>query len=93
MEYNMEYCEQRYARIARAMGITPDTGSEGARAAVNAVKALAKEVKLPSFTSLNVSPTDYAKIAAMSAKNISTESNPRPMSEQDYLEVLKMANA
>jgi alcohol dehydrogenase len=31
MEYNMEYCEQRYARIARAMGLTPDTGSGGAK--------------------------------------------------------------
>jgi len=91
MEYNMEYCKERYARIARAMGLKPDTGSEGARAAVNAVKALAKEVKLPSFASLNVSQTDYAKIAEMSARNISTESNPRPMSEKDYLEVLLAA--
>jgi alcohol dehydrogenase len=91
MEYCMEYCEERYARIARAMGLTSDTGSEGAKAAVNAVKTLAKEVKLPDFSSLNVKPADYAKIAAMSAKNISTESNPRPMTEQDYLEVLKMA--
>jgi alcohol dehydrogenase len=92
MEYCMEYCEKRYARIARAMGLMPDTGSEGAKAAVNAVKTLAKEVKLPSFASLNVNPNDFAKIAAMSAKNISTESNPRPMTEQDYLEVLKMAS-
>jgi alcohol dehydrogenase len=49
-------------------------------------------VKLPSFASLNVNPADYAKIASMSAKNISTESNPRPMGEQDYLEVLRMAS-
>jgi alcohol dehydrogenase len=73
------------------MGLTPDTGSEGARAAVNAVKALAQEVKLPSFASLNVNPTDYAKIAEMSARNISTQSNPRPMSEKDYLKVLLVA--
>jgi alcohol dehydrogenase len=92
MEYCMGYCEQRYARVARAMGLTPDTGAEGAKAAVDAVKALAKDVKLPSFASLNVSQSDYSKIAATSAKNLSTASNPRPMTEQDYLEVLKMAN-
>ncbi|MDR0497269.1 MAG: iron-containing alcohol dehydrogenase [Treponema sp.] len=90
MEYCMDHCEQRYARIALAMGLLPDSGRDGAMAAVDAVKRLAKEVMLPSFASLNVNKSDYAQIAAMSAKNISTESNPRPMTEQDYLEVLKI---
>jgi alcohol dehydrogenase len=91
MEYNMGYCEERYARVAGAMGIVPDSGKDGAQAAVNAVKQFAKDVKLPSFSSLKVAPADYPKIAAASAKNISTESNPRPMTEQDYMAVLKMA--
>ena len=91
MEYNMSYCEQRYARVARAMGILPDSGHEGARAAVDAVKQLSVDVKLPSFSSLGINPEDYAGIAAASAKNISTESNPRPMGEPDYMTVLKMA--
>ena len=92
MEYNMTCCEERYARAARAMGITPDSGRAGAEAAVNAVKQLAKDVKLPSFSSLNVNPDDFSKIAAASAKNISTMSNPRPMTEDDYMALLKMAS-
>ena len=91
MEYNMDYCEEKYARIARAMGLTPDTGRAGAEAAVNAVKQLAKDVKLPSFKSLNINPSDFQKIAAISERNLSTPSNPRPMTEQDYMAVLKMA--
>jgi len=91
MEYNMEYCEKRYARIAKAMGLTFSGDREGAAAAVEAVKQLAMDVELPSFKSLNVTKADYPKIALVSEKNLSTESNPRPMSESDYLEVLKMA--
>ena len=86
MEYNMSYCEERYARIAKAIG-----AGESARSAVNAVKQLALDVKLPSFSSLKVDPADFPKIASFSEKNGSNESNPRPMTEQDYMAVLKMA--
>jgi len=93
MEYNMSFCEQRYARVAQAMGAGNKNDDAGllAKAAVDTVKRLAKEVKLPPFSSLNVKSADYSKIASFSAKNISTESNPRPMTEDDYMAVLKMA--
>ena len=101
MEYNMAYCEDRYARVAKAMGIF--CGRDGvplsetshmpllAQAAVDAVKQFALDVKIPSFASLKIDPSDYSKIAASSAKNISTASNPRPMTEWDYMTVLNMA--
>jgi alcohol dehydrogenase len=91
MEYNMPYCEQQYARVAKAMGFNYASVREGAVAAVSAVMQLAKDVTLPPFSSLNVSQSDYSKIAFASAKNISTQSNPRPMGENDYMELLKMA--
>jgi len=91
MEYNMNYCVEGYARIARAMGLSFPSERAGAVAAVMAVQELAKAVKLPSFASLNVKEEDFPAIAAAAAKNISTGSNPRPMSESDYAEVLKMA--
>jgi alcohol dehydrogenase len=87
MEYNMKYCEQQYARVAKAMGLESD-----AQATVNAVKQLAKDVNLPSFASLNVDVADFPIIASSSAKNLSNESNPRPMIERDYMAVLKMAH-
>ena len=41
--------------------------------------------------SVNVDPKDFEQLAEMSAANISTESNPRPMTKADYLNVLQMA--
>lgn len=91
MEYNMEYSVERYARIAKAMGLSFDNDLEGAKKAVEAVKKLAVDVKLPLFSSLNVNTDDFDKIALMSVKNISTESNPRPMTKEDYLTVINNA--
>jgi alcohol dehydrogenase len=89
MEYNMDHCIERYARIGRAMGCKPDTGREGALAAVKAVRQLALDVQLPLFSGFNIDPADFPAIAAASARNISNASNPRPMSESDYLTVLQ----
>jgi len=57
--------------------------------AVERVKKLAKEVGLPSFNSLGVKESDLERLADMAAGNISTDSNPREMSKEDYLCYLK----
>lgn len=91
MEYNMEYCKAKYARVARAMGFAFLTDDEGAALAVEAVKKLCRDVELPTFKSLNVPEESFEQIAEMSARNISTQSNPRPMSKEDYMNVLRAA--
>lgn len=91
MEYNLEYCTEKYARVAQAMGLSFSSPEEGAAAAVQAVKDLCRAVGLPNFRSQNVDPKDFEQLAEMSAANISTESNPRPMTKADYLNVLQMA--
>ncbi len=91
MEYSSEYCIDRYARVARAMGLSFDTPGEGAKLAVDAVKALCWEVDLPAFSSFGVPESEFEKLAELSAKNISTLSNPRPMEKADYLNVLYAA--
>ena len=93
MEYNLDYSKGRFARIAAAMG-APSTLSvdEAALFAVARTKELAQLVQLPAFADLGVKPEDFPRIASASAANISTQSNPRPMNETDYLAVLnKMA--
>ena len=90
MEYNMDYCKERYARVATAMGFTWDTVDEGAKIAVEKVKQLTRDVKLPTFASLNVDPRDFPELAAMSYRNGSNPSNPRPMEIADYEEILKL---
>ena len=93
MEYNVEFCLEKYARIAKAMGETFETSREGAMKAVERIKKLATEVGLPSFKSLGVKEEDLEKLADMAAKNISTESNPREMTKEDYLTLFRRAMA
>jgi alcohol dehydrogenase len=89
MEFNLPYCAKKYARIAAAMGYSFATDEEGARKAVTHVANLAEEVGLPSFASLGVKEEDLETIAAYSAQNGSNRSNPRPMTKEDYLTLLR----
>jgi alcohol dehydrogenase len=93
MEYNVEFCLEKYSRIAQAMGEVFYTIEEGAMKAVERVKELAVDVGLPSFKSLGVKEEDLEKLADMAAKNISTESNPREMTKEDYLTLFRRAMA
>ena len=86
MEYNMAYCRERYARIARAMGLR----EEGAQAAVAAVRRLALDLRLPGFPELGVKKEDYPAIAGAARRNGSNPSNPRPMDRENYLEILNI---
>ncbi|MHC4663640.1 MAG: iron-containing alcohol dehydrogenase [Planctomycetota bacterium] len=90
MEYCMDYCAEKYARIAGAMEIGFSDSDDGARKAVAFVKKLACDVKLPAFSSLGVEESDFEELAEKSEKNGSNKSNPRPMKKEDYLEILRM---
>lgn len=89
MAYNIDYCQERYARIASVMGINCESIAGGARKAVEAVQQLANDVNLPSFRSLGVKEEDFEELAHNSAINGSNKDNPRPMQKEDYLRVLK----
>ena len=88
MEYNMDFCRERYARVAGAMGISWALAEEGAQRAVEAVKQLAVDVNLPSFSSFGVKPEDIEELAYKSYLNGSNVDNPRSMSKEDYLILL-----
>ena len=89
MEYNLGYAIERYARVARAMGLAFGSDEDGARLAVERGKELVRETGLPEFRSLGVREEDLAEIAENSARNGSNADNPRPMGTEDYLEVLR----
>ena len=90
MEYNLDYCKDRYARIAAAMGLSYENVEEGARQAVKAVQKLASDVRLPEFGSLGVQEKDFEELALNSFKNGSNIDNPRPMTEEDYLSLFRV---
>ena len=90
MEYNMDYCVDRYARVAGALGLNYDSDEDGAAKAVAYVKQLTKDVELPTFASLDPDPADFPALADMAYKNGSNDSNPRPMTAADYEALLKI---
>lgn len=90
MEYNLDFAVEKYARIARAMDLEFNKPEEGARLAVERTKELARKVGLPDFTSFGVQEKDFRELADNSTRNGSNADNPRPMSSDDYMEVLKI---
>ena len=92
MEYNLDFCTEKYARLARAMGFSYRNVQSGAQKAVAAVKKLAADIQLPSFKELGIKEVDLDDLARHSAANGSNASNPRPMEEADYRQILKILN-
>ncbi|MFW6140974.1 MAG: iron-containing alcohol dehydrogenase [Candidatus Saliniplasma sp.] len=80
MEYNMEYCPEKYNRVAKVMGY--DTMEAGA---VKAVKELNEKLKIPSIDEIGLKEKDIEELAEMSVNNLSNESNPREMEKEDYV--------
>jgi len=89
MEYNLDFAEERYARIASAMGLKFASLREGAELAVNRVKEMVRENGLPSFSSLGAEEADFQELAEKSERNGSNKDNPRPMTAEDYMTVLR----
>jgi len=90
MEYNMDYCVEKYARVATAMGFTYADDKEGAQKAVDAVKQLCKDVKLRRFADLVPNKDQFETLAINSENNGSNEDNPRPMTKDDYMYILNL---
>ena len=90
MSYNMEYCKERYARIAAAMGLAVENVDQGAERAVEAVKKLASDIHLPGFNSLGVKEKDLEELAVNAFRNGSNIDNPRPMKKEDYLNLFQL---
>ncbi len=72
------------------MGLSYDNVEDGARQAVKAVQKLAADVHLPAFGSLGVQEKDFDELALNSFKNGSNIDNPRPMAEEDYLNLFRI---
>ncbi len=89
MEYNMEYCTEKYARVAGIMGCEYKTVEEGAVKAVEGVKELNEKLEIPSIDEIGFSEDDVEELAEMSVENLSNESNPREMKKEDYVKLFK----
>jgi alcohol dehydrogenase len=89
MDYSKGCCTEKYANVARAMGLRFSSDEEGADAAVSAVRKLSDEVGIPPFSSFGIAKSDFSEIAAKSFENLSNASNPRVLDTGDYMTILE----
>lgn len=91
MEYSMDYAVDKYARIARVMGSKETDDRKAAKEAVEMVKQMVKDIKLPTLKDVGIKKEDIEKLSEMSEENGSTPSNPRPMTKKEYVELFTKA--
>lgn len=87
MEYNMEYCVDRYARIGRILGSKAEDDKTAAKDAVALVKKMVADVKLPTLKDLGIKNPDIETLSQQSEENGSTPDNPRPITKKEYAEL------
>jgi len=86
MEYNMNAAKAKYRRVAEAMGVdtTGMNDDEAAKAAVDAVKALSIEVRIPQhLKELGVPDKDLDTLSASALADVCTPGNPRDVTLDD----------
>ncbi|MDR3321713.1 MAG: iron-containing alcohol dehydrogenase, partial [Synergistaceae bacterium] len=93
MDYSKGSCVEKYANVARAMGLGFHTDAEGAGAAVAEFRRLSEDVGIPVFSSFGIKKDEFREIAAKSYENLSNTSNPRLLGIDDYIEILNRLDA
>lgn len=93
-EYSLSAAPERYAAVATALGVdTTDLPAErAASAAVTALHGLSSTLGMPRPSQAGVLAADHAAIAARCAATIHGYAVPRPLTEADFLEVLRAAD-
>lgn len=93
MDYNYSSDCEKFARIANAMGQKTEgiCQEEAAQKAVNAVHQLNRELKMPKLRDIGIREKDLPELAKRACVNVSTDSNPRKVTEQDFLHIFQKA--
>ncbi|MGG6309271.1 iron-containing alcohol dehydrogenase [Paenibacillus macerans] len=94
MEFNMDACPQKFAEIARALGVdTSAAGSveEAARMAIDEVRRISKAVGIPPLRESAFRVEDVEKLAAQALKDACTGANPKPVTKEDLVAIYMKA--
>lgn len=94
MEFNMPACIIKYGRIAKAMGVdtTNMSPEEAAKSAVEAVKQLSLDLKIPqTLREIGIPEEALEQLANDAFNDVCTGGNPREITEADILELYKKA--
>lgn len=94
MEYNMPAAVDKYCEIAKAMGvdISKMTKTEGAKAAVDAVKKLSLDLNIPqTLREIKIPEDALVQLSKDAFADVCTGGNPREITQKDILELYKKA--
>jgi len=92
IEFNLSSSIQKFKTIARALGEKIDgiTDEQAGCKALSMVERMVRELRFPqSLTELGVKPEGLAKLAKKSLTSNSTRGNPRQVSYEDLLSLLR----
>ena len=92
MEFNKPACTEKFAVIAKTMGVCTDgmTVEQAADAAVEAVRALSIRVGIPQHLSeIGIGEKDIPALAAQAIADVCTPGNPREVSLEQIVELYR----
>lgn len=98
MRLNLPATVRRTADMAVALGACSHEAAQSApdfaaEAAITKVVGLLRELKIPSLGKLGVDPDKFLEVAKIAAENPFLDSNPVPLTYEDFLKILKDAYA
>lgn len=93
MEYNFVSDIDKFSQIAEALGepISGISKRDAAYKAVEAVHKLNQDLQIPSLKEIGTKQEDLPDLAKRSSVNVSVDSNPRKVTEKDFLEIFERA--
>jgi alcohol dehydrogenase len=92
--FNISADPKKHADVARALGVNTEGKSPEAAAmeGVEALRKLCVDVGIPKMKDVEgIDPADFPALAEAAEKNVSTPSNPRPVTAKEYLHLFNEA--
>ena len=90
LRYHRPHVEARLAELDSVIHPGGAAGPAGERAGrfLSGLEDLVRGLETPGFSSFEIDPSEYPRIAERAVANGSNGSNPQPMGKEDYLEIL-----
>lgn len=94
MEFNMDACPQKFADIARALGVdtsSAKTVEEAAMMAIEKVRQISKAVGIPPLRDSAFRVEDVEKLAEQAMNDACTGANPKAVTKEDIIGIYMKA--
>ena len=95
IEYNLGACPERFVDIARAMGENVDglPMIEAAGKSIDGIVKLLRLLRIPTLKDVGVKEQDFEELAKLALADPTSEANPRKMTVEGMIEILRDAYA